>query len=105
MNRGEVWLADLPPPLGRRPALLLSRDASFDRRSAVTIATVTTRIRRLPGEVVLDAGEGLREPSVVSLDNIQTVSKRLLVHYIGALSTERMREVEAAIHFTLGLSY
>jgi len=105
MNRGDIWLADLPPPLGRRPALLLSRDAAYDRRLSVTIATVTTRIRRLPGEVMLSAGEGLREPSVVSLDNIQTVEKQRLLRYIGALSTDRMRAVEDAIHFALGLSY
>ena len=33
MKRGEIWWADLPPPVGRRPVLLLSRDRAYVVRS------------------------------------------------------------------------
>ena len=29
MKRGEIWWARLPPPTGRRPVALVSRDAAY----------------------------------------------------------------------------
>ncbi|RPJ34838.1 MAG: type II toxin-antitoxin system PemK/MazF family toxin [Planctomycetaceae bacterium] len=55
MRRGEVWWADLPPPTGRRPVVLLSRDDAYAVRALVTVAPVTTRIRSIPAEVPLGA--------------------------------------------------
>ena len=46
MKRGEVWWANLPQPLGRRPVVLLSRDEAYSIRNAVTVAEVTRRIRK-----------------------------------------------------------
>lgn len=38
MRRGEVWWADLPAPVGRRPVLLLSRDRAYAVRNAIKFA-------------------------------------------------------------------
>lgn len=51
MQRGEVWGADLPAPVSRRPVLLLSRNRAYTVRNAVTVAFVTTTIRNIPVEV------------------------------------------------------
>ncbi|MCH8087678.1 MAG: type II toxin-antitoxin system PemK/MazF family toxin, partial [Chloroflexi bacterium] len=40
MRRGEVWWADLPPPSGRRPVVLLSRDAAYTVRNLVLVTPV-----------------------------------------------------------------
>ena len=48
MRRGEVWWADQPQPIGRRPVLLLSRDEAYNVRNAVTVAQITTTVRNLP---------------------------------------------------------
>ena len=53
MRRGEVWWAELPQPVGRRPVLLLSRDAAYSVRTPVTVAIVTRTIRNIPVEVLL----------------------------------------------------
>lgn len=103
MKRGEVWWANLPPPMGRRPAVLLSRDAAYAVRSMVTLAPVTTRARHIQAEVSLGPQDGLARPCAVNLDNIITVDKDLLDQYIAALSQDKLRAVEAAIHFALGL--
>jgi mRNA interferase MazF len=58
MKRGEIWWADLGPPAGRRPVLLLSRDEAYSVRELVTAAPVTTRIRHIPSEVVLGTADG-----------------------------------------------
>ena len=59
MKRGEVWWADLPAPVGRRPALLLSRDRAYAVRNAVTVAFLTTTVRNIPVEVRLTPADGV----------------------------------------------
>ena len=53
MRRGEIWWAELTPPAGRRPVLLLSRNEAYAVRELVTVAPVTTRMRHIPSEVPL----------------------------------------------------
>ena len=103
MRRGEVWWANLPPPDGPRPVVLLSRDVSIQVRAYVTVAPVTTRMRGLPTEVALGLEEGLSRSSVVNLDVLNTVPKVLLRRYLGALTPTKLQEAEVAIHFALGL--
>ncbi|MDO8614194.1 MAG: type II toxin-antitoxin system PemK/MazF family toxin [Dehalococcoidia bacterium] len=103
MRRGEVWWANLDPPAGARPVLLLSRDAAYERRRSVTIAPVTTRIRGLPVEVMLRPEDGLSQISVVNLDDVTTVRKIVLARRLTTLSPAKMREVEEAIRFALQL--
>ena len=103
MRRGEVWWADLPPPDRRRPVVLLSRDLAYDIRGLVTIAPVTTRIRGIPAEVRLGPHDGLPRECVVNLDNINTIDKGMLQQFIVGLTEERIRAVEDAIRFALGM--
>lgn len=103
MKRGELWWAELPPPAGRRPVVLLSRDEAYRVRELVTIAPVTTRIRGIATEVPLGAREGLRRRSAANLDTITTIPKRSLVQKIRALPAAKRRELDAAVRFALGL--
>ena len=103
MRRGEVWWGQLPPPIGRRPVVLLSRDSAYQVRLAVTVAPVTRTIRNIPVEVSLDQSDGLPSRCVVNLDDIATIPKALIKRRIAALSVEKMQEVEAAIRFALDL--
>lgn len=104
MKRCEVWWADLPPPAGRRPVVLLSRDEAYAVRALVTVAPVTTRIRRIPAEVDLGPEDGLPKPCVVNLDAIVTVPKAHLGEPITQLRPEKIRQIEAALRFALGMS-
>ena len=104
MRRGEVWWADLPDPWGRRPVVLLARDEAYTLLSWMVVAPLTRRIRRLPTIVVLDpADDGVPELSAVNVDNLQAVERAWLQTYVVRLSSERMREIDRAIHFALGL--
>jgi len=69
MRKGEVWWANLPAPIGRRPVCLLSRSAAYAVRNAVTVAEITTTIRNIPVEVPLDCSDGLPKKCVVNLDS------------------------------------
>ena len=103
MKRGEIWWAQLTPPSGRRPVLLLSRDEAYAVRDLVTVAPVTTRIRHIPSEVALGPEDGLPHLCVVNLDTITTIAKRSLSARLTTLSSGKREEVAAALHFALGL--
>ena len=83
--------------------LLLSRNEAYAVRELVTVAPVTTRIRHIASEVSLGPEEGLPRPCVVNLDSITTIAKRSLHERLTSLSVEKLREVEVALHFALGL--
>ena len=103
MKRGEVWWANLPPPLGRRPVVLLTRDSAYAVRLSVTVVPVTRRVRGLLAEVLLGPADGLPRPCVANADNINTIPKDSLQEYITTLSAAKLEAVEAAIRFALGL--
>jgi len=101
VRRGEVWWARLPQPIGRRPVLLLSRDAAYSVRTSVTVAIITRTIRNIPVEVLLGQEDGMPTDCVVNLDDILTLPKSRLTERITTLSPEKMTAVAKAIVFAL----
>lgn len=103
MKRGEIWWAELGPPSGRRPVVLLSRDEAYPVRELVTVAPVTTRVRHIPSEVPLGLEDGLPKPCVINLDTITTIARASLRDRLATLSAEKRKAVEVALHFALGM--
>jgi len=103
MRRGEVWWAELPAPLGRRPVVLLSRDEAYAIRNAITVAEVTTTMRGIPVEVVLGPEDGLTKRCVANLDTIVTIRKELLAERITILRNDKIEQINIAIKFALSL--
>jgi mRNA interferase MazF len=101
MKQGEIWWANLPKPVGRRPVLLLSRNEAYKIRSSVTVAIVTTTIRSIASEVLLGPGEGLPKACVANLDTIITIEKASLHIQICVLTNNKWKEVIAALKFAL----
>ena len=104
MKRGEVWWVEMPLPAGRRPAVLLSRDAAYRVRAAVTVAPITRTIRNIPVEVLLDQSDGMPARCVVNLDDITTVPKSLIKQRVTTLSPEKIQKIDEAIRFALDLN-
>lgn len=95
--RGELWWCE-PPQIGRRPVVILSRDAAIPRLRRALIAPCTTTIRGLSSEVVLEPGEDpVAQVSAINLDSVESVSIAVLVDRIGRLSDERMRQICTAL--------
>jgi mRNA interferase MazF len=103
VRRGEVWWARLPLPAGRRPVVLVSRDAAYAVRSAVTIVEVSTKARGIPSEVPLGRRDGLPRRCVANADNVVTIPKAVLEERIAALGSDRLAELDRALRFSLGL--
>jgi mRNA interferase MazF len=103
MRRGEIWWAELEPPAGRRPVLLLSRNEAYSVRSLITVTPVTTRIRGIPSEVSLGVADGLPQDCVANLDTITTIPKDCLRSRLAVLNAKKLKEIETAICFAMGI--
>lgn len=102
--RGEVWWCE-PPEIGRRPVVVLSRDAAIPRLRRALVAPCTTTIRGLASEVVLEPGDDpVGRRSAVNLDSVESVSIALLVERLGRLSDARMGEICAALEVAVDCS-
>ena len=89
MRRGEVWWAELPPPVGSRPVVVLTRDAVVNSIGAPVVAAITRTRRGLHTEVDLGRREGLPVPCVANLDNILTVDRSRLTRLMGSISQDK----------------
>lgn len=89
VNRGEVWWAE-HPEAGRRPFLLLTRQAAIPVLDRVLAVPATRTIRNIPTEVLLDEDDGMPESCALTFDNITTMPKALLTRRITRLSVEKL---------------
>jgi mRNA interferase MazF len=102
--RGEVWWCELAD-IGRRPVVVLSRDAAIPRHRRALVAPCTTTIRGLVSEVVLEpADDPITRRSAINLDSVESVSLGVLVERLGRLSDDRMRQVCQALAVAVGCS-
>ena len=99
--RGEVWWCELAE-IGRRPVVVLSRDAAIPRLRRTLIGPCTTTIRGIPSEVSLEPGaDPVPRSSVVNLDSVESVSIGTLVERLGRLSDQRMHEICTALEIAV----
>jgi mRNA interferase MazF len=103
MERGDVWWADLPEPLGRRPVVLVSRDEAYGVRRSVAVIEVTTVVRGLATEVKLGPRDGMPRRCVANADGIHTVLIRRLTTKVCRLKAERLSQIDDALRFALAL--
>lgn len=100
MKRGEVWWAHVDK---RRPVVLISRDEAYSVRALVLVAPVTRTTRGFAAEVKVGRAEGLPKPCVVNCDSLVTLPKVDLIERAGVLSAAKIRELDDALRFVLGL--
>ena len=104
MRRGELYWVRLPQPVGKRPVLVVSRDATLAVRTRVTVAPVTRTIRGIRSEVALGRKHGLHAASVANCDNLQTIPKAALgPRPIGKLPIPELVDLDHALRFALGI--
>jgi mRNA interferase MazF len=96
VNRGEIWWAE-HPEAGRRPYLVLTRQAAIPVLERVVAVPATRTIRDIPTEVKLDEDDGMPEPHALSFDNITTMPKALLTTRISRVSVEKLEEICRAL--------
>jgi mRNA interferase MazF len=103
VKRGDVRWYRFDKPDKSRPVVVLTRGAIIPHLGEVTVAPVTSTVRDIPSEVLLDTADGMPNACAVNCDHIHTVAKARIGSVITSLPRARMREVRAAIAFALAL--
>lgn len=81
----------------------MTRDDLIDHLTNLTVAPLTTRIRNISSQVILETFDGVDERCAITLDNLQTIPKSSLDGYITTLSRFRLRQLQDAVIFALEL--
>src|ERR1700687_2321238 len=102
LARGDVRLYRFARPDKLRPVVVLTRNSVLQYLSKVSVAQVTSTIRGVPAEVVLDEDDGMKAPCAVNLHNIATVPQNELGRLVTQLSSPRMDQICAALRFSVG---
>lgn len=100
--RGDVRLYRFAPPDKQRPVVVLTRNSAIAYLSTVTVAPITSAIRGVPSEVVLNEEDGMKAPCAVNLHHAVTISQDRLGKRVAQLSSLRMNEICASLRFSLG---
>jgi mRNA interferase MazF len=96
VSRVEVWQGETPKH-GRRPYLVLHRNAAIGVLAEILVCPLTRTIRGIDTEVSLDEDDGLPETCVASLDNLMMLPVARLTERITKLRPEKMAHVRAAL--------
>lgn len=112
IERGEVWWAELPDPVGsqpgyRRPVVVVQADA-FNRSliGTVVVVAVTSNLDRAaaPGNVRLRRGDaGLPRASVANVSQVLTIDRSRLVKKAGRLPGGVVEQIDAGLRLGLAL--
>ncbi|MGA2261730.1 MAG: type II toxin-antitoxin system PemK/MazF family toxin [Acidobacteriota bacterium] len=102
VNRGEIWGYRFRTPDKWRPVLVLSRPEVIPLLHTVMVAPITSTVRGAPSEVSVGPDEGLKHPSAVNLDHVQTVEKARLERFLGQVPAHKMRAVCRALALSVG---
>jgi mRNA interferase MazF len=102
MERGEIRWYGFKAPDKNRPIVILTRNSALKYLNEVTIAPITSTIRDIPTEVIVDQQDGMKTMSVVNLDHIQTISKDKIGALITKISERKLEEIKLAMLFALG---
>ncbi|MGH2707062.1 MAG: type II toxin-antitoxin system PemK/MazF family toxin [Actinomycetota bacterium] len=77
MRRAEIYWANLGPPTGRSPVLVVTRNAAIPALAAVVVAPIARTIRGIASELRLSPSEGLPEESVARLATTSSPSQSI----------------------------
>jgi mRNA interferase MazF len=102
MKRGQIRLVRFKQPDKPRPALILTRTEAVGQLNTVTVVPITSSIRDVRSQVLLDETDSMKYPCALNLDNIITVHQRLVGSFVAQLSDKRMHEVFQALKFAFG---
>jgi mRNA interferase MazF len=106
MKRGDIVIVAPPSPFNKpRPGLIVQFELLPEAEN-VTVVLITSDLTYTTGlrvPIQPTAGNGLRKPSEVMVDNLQTVPLHRVGGFAGQAEPEVMRQVDIALRLFLGL--
>jgi mRNA interferase MazF len=107
VKRGELYLVRKPgtqDPRKQRVFVIVSRQALVDSRfSTLICAPVYSRHDGLSTQVRVGIAEGLKRESSIHCDELISLPKSALTHYVGSLKATVLRELSGALAVSVGI--
>ena len=107
MKRGELYLVKKPgsrDPRKQRVFVVVSRQALIDSRfSSVICAPVYSQHDGLSTQVCIGPEQGLKKESSIHCDELVSLPKAVLTHYVGSVGPAALGQLERALSVALGL--
>ena len=121
MKRGELYLVRKPGSRSAQPArgvvrakdedprkqrvfLIVSRQALIDSRfSSVICAPIYSRHDGLSTQVRIGTAEGLKTESSIHCDELVSLPKSALTHYVGSLKPATLPELDRSLAIALAV--
>src|SRR5215467_1009258 len=97
MTRGDIYRVRDPEgdPRSHRSFVVVSRQAVIDSRfSTVICAPVFTRGLALESQLRIGIAEGMKQDCWIVCDNLASVNKAKLTHFVGSLSRSKLEELD-----------
>lgn len=111
IEKGDIYFADLGETVGSeqsgmRPVLIVQNNVGNKHSPTLIVSPLTTKNKKmfLPTHVLLGNRFGLKEESIVLLEQIRTIDRIRLGIYIGQIDQPTMLKVDAAIAVSFGLN-
>lgn len=111
IKRGDVLYADLGPVIGSeqdgiRPVLVLQNDIGNKYSPTVIVAPITTKFTKslIPTHILIQKkNSGLRQDSIVLIEQIRTIDKARIIKKVGHLSKEELSNIQVALKISFNI--
>lgn len=111
IKRGEIYWVDWSPgrgseQIGTRPALIVQNNIGNQYSTTTVVAAISTEVpeKAYPFHVRIAPGHsGLTQDSVIKCEQIMTIDRTRLKTRAGQLNEDLMKQVDIALHRSLGL--
>jgi len=111
-KRGEIYLAELDGGVGseqagRRPVVIIQNNVGNAYSTTLIVAAVTSGIEgkfKMPTHCHIGRSCGLYKDSVVLLEQIRTIDKSRIIHYIGQVPKKHMRAIDRALGISVEMN-
>jgi mRNA interferase MazF len=108
VKRGELWTAAAGADYTSKPRpVIILQAAEFETLESVTFVGLTSEIIEdtwFRPVIVPDADNGLRQPSQVMIDKVQTIPRGEIRNCFGQLSATDMAAIDQTLLVFLGLA-
>lgn len=110
VNRGEIWWASLPQPVGSAPGyqrpILIIQANEFNRSNINTLVAVAIssnpRLAAAPGNILLsNKNSKLPRESVINVSQIITIDKSFLSEKVHTLAGAIMEQIDEGLRLVL----
>jgi len=108
VKRGELYYAHLPINVGseqsgKRPVVIIQNDKGNEYSPTTIVAMITSQLKKhIPTHVQI-TNKALPYNSIILAEQVRTIDKSRLDHYIGEMTKSEIQKLDKALMISLSL--